>query len=237
MSTEYFSKDFADQFRQEYALYTPLEEYQHGNLLFMQVAGIPEEIEILAISVTKKLYHAPFIYRLINKLKNEDIQQVSNLCAAVKDLCDEFHVCIQNESYTSGYYNDLIATLDSCYDLASALKKDICIQVSYELKRVYTGLHEQRSGFDLKATYPYAIAEEIGYYLKNMLVYYNHFVVTWQNEKDNNKGIQLTTQVSDYLSELINVIEQVICGMEDTLDLFLTWEAQMDIMEDQALFN
>ena len=237
MSTEYFSTDFANQFRQEYALYTPVEEYQHCNLLFRQFTGRPAEIKTLAISVTRKLYHVPLIYRLISKLENEDNQQLNNLCAVVKNLANEFHAYIQHEPYTSGYYNDLIATLDSFHELAGAFKMDICGQVSNKLKDVYKGLHEQHSDFDLNSTYPYTIAEEIGFYLKNMLVYYKHFVVIWRNESENKKGIRLTTQVADHLFGLVNDIEEVINCMEGTLDLFLTWEVQMDNTEDQALFN
>ena len=237
MSTEYFNKDFADQFRQECTLYTAVEEFQNANLLFRQFAGNPTEIETLAVSVAKKIYQAPFICRLMNKIENEDIEQVSSLCTVVKNLCDEFHGYVQHESYTSDYYNDLIATLDSFFQLASAFKKEVCEQASNTLKKAYKGLHAQYSGFDFDGIYPYEIAEEIGYYLKNMLVYYNHFVVISQNETDDKKGIQLTTQVAEYLSELLNVIEQVITGMESTLDLFLIWEVHMEIRENQALFN
>ena len=236
MSTEYFRKDFANQFRQEYELYTPVEEYRQGNLLFRELSH-SNGIEALAISVTKKLYHAPLISRLIDKLRNEDIRQVGNLCAVVTNLRNEFHTYIQNEPYTSTYYKDLIATFDSFHELINTLKKDMYEQTLDSLMKTYTGIHEQHSRFDIDITYAYTRTEEIGEYLKNMLVYYNHFVISWQNEAGNKKGINFTTQVADYLSELICVIEQVISNMEDTLDLFLTWEVQVDLMEDQALFN
>jgi len=237
MSTEYFNKDFANQFREECALYTAVEEFQNANLLFRQFAGNSTEIESLAVSVTKKLYNATVIYRLLNKLQNEDLKQVCNLCKMVKNLHDEFLQYIRNEPYTCGYYTDLIRMLASFYELADAFKNDVCEQGSNTLIKAYAALHTQRSDFDFDGIYSHTMAETIGYYINNMLIYYNHFLVIWQNEKDNKKGIQLTTQVADYLSKLICSIEQVISGMEDTLDLFLTWEVQMDTMEDQALFN
>ena len=71
-----------------------------------------------------------------------------------------------------------------------------------------------------------------------MLAYYNHFIVIWQNEADNSqKGLRLTTQVAEHLSELIAVTELVIASAESTRDLLVSWDAHIQLSEVQALFN
>lgn len=238
MSTEPFSIAFARQFRQEYTLYSATEEYQHGSLLFKQVTGELAAIGPLAALVAKKLHNAQLINRIITKLENEDIPQANYLCAIINSMSNEFNAYVEHEPYTARYYNDLIAMLDSFQKIADAFEKDVCEEVAGNLKHIYTAIDEQHSTVDIDDNYANTITEQIDFYLKNMLGYYNHFITIWQNEADNNqKGPRLTTQVADHLSELIAVTELVIASMENTRELLLTWDAHMHMSEMQELFN
>ena len=58
-----------------------------------------------------------------------------------------------------------------------------------------------------------------------------------EQEHENCKGIGLTTQVADFLWELMGKIETVSDNLEDVLDMLLTWEVRMDMAEEQALYN
>ena len=238
MSAEPFSTAFARQFRQEYTLYSATEEYQHGSLLFKQVAGDSAEIGPLAALVAKKLHNAQLIYRIVAKLENEDIPQARYLCSIINSMSNEFNAYVQHEPYTARYYNDLIAMLDSFQKIADAFEKDVCEEVADKLKNIHTAITEQHSTVDIDDNYANTISEQIDFYLKNLLAYYNHFITIWQNEADNSqKGPRLTTQVADHLSELIAVTELVIAGMENTRELLFTWDAHMQMSEVQALFN
>jgi len=238
MSPEPFSAAFARQFRQEYTLYSATEEYRHGSLLFKQVAGDFAEMGPLTALVAEKLHNAPLVHRLIAKLENEDVPQARYLCAIIDSMSNEFNAYVEREPYTAGYYKDLIAMLDSFQKIADAFEKDVCEELANKLKDLYTAIHDEHLNAAIDDNYANTVIEQIDFYLKNMLAYYNHFMVIWQNEADNSqKGLRLTTQVADHLSELIAVTELVIASMENTRELLLTWDAHVQMSEVQALFN
>jgi len=237
MSPEPFSTAFARQFREEYTLYSATEEYRHGNLLFKQVTA-DTEIGPLAASVAEKLHSAPLIYRIIAKLANEDIPQALYLCAIIDSMSSEFNAYVEHEPYTARYYNDLISMLDSFQKIAGAFEKDVCEELADTLKKIHAAIHDRHSDVNIDDNYVNTEIEQIDFYLKNILAYYNHFIVIWKNEADNSqKGPRLTTQVADHLSELIAVTELVISGMENTRELLVTWDAHMQTSEALTLFN
>lgn len=238
MSSQYFTKDFAKQFSQEYILYPSTEEYQHGNMLFRQFKGSYSATASLAVAVTKKLCHTQLIHQTIIKLQNEYIPDVYRLRKLVKEARNEFRAYAQHEPCTSGYYHELIAMLDSFYQLTNEAGRNVLVQVSRNLKKIYTGVHKQQKNFELNGACMNPIVEQVEFYLKNLQAYYNHFLVIWQHETTcSSREPGLTTQVADYLSVLIAFAEKVIANMEDTLEQLLTWQAQMDIKEEQELYN
>lgn len=237
MSPDNFNKDFARPFTRECVLYSPTEEYRHGNLLFMQFGRGNGEMKPIAIAVSKKMFQSQLVSRIIRVLKNNSLPQIELLRAAADNLIDEFNSHIQQEPYASTFCNELVHILGSFQELTNSLNTDFCGQVSKKLKAINACIHNPDQHMEIDGSYMYEVINQIEFYLKDLLTYYYHFLIVRQQENENGKGIGLTTQVADYLWELIGIIETVSDNIEDVLDMLLTWEVSMEMSEEQALNN
>lgn len=238
MSTHYFSKDFAKQFRNECALYSPMPEYQHGNLLIKQFSGVDTEMVILGERLTEKFFNTKLIAQIIITLRNEEIpaaRKLFNMATALKNVCEAY---LLTEPYTARYYNDLISLFDSFSKLIQAFKMDFDKKVCGQLTTYY--IHGSAENIAAESASLIPVIELTDFYLNNMLSYYNYFIATWQyeaNNNNNNKGIAVTTHMADYLQALMMCTEETIARIENTRSLLLAWEAQMQIKEEQELYN
>lgn len=241
MSTNNFNTDFAKEFMQGCTVYSAIEEYRLGNLLFMQFAGNALEMCSIALPVVNKIFHSKLISQLEIILENENIPQIESLNATANNLLFEFRTYVQNEPYTSHYYNELIAVLGSFQELCNSLNNDVQGKVSKKIKNINKDIYAPESDVCIDSSYFSSIIDNIESYLNNILAYYNHFMIVWHQENDNNnhksKEIGLTTQVADHLWELISEIEAVSTGIENLLNMLLTWEVRMEMNEEQALNN
>ncbi|AEW00580.1 hypothetical protein A4D02_24955 [Niastella koreensis] len=237
MSLDNFNKDFTKAFTRNCILYSATEEYSYGNLLFMQFTGDAREMNSIAISVVNNMYQGKLISRIIRVLENKNLPQVNQLCSTANNLINEFNSYIQQEPYTSAHCNELIQTMRSFYELVNSLNHDLCEQVLNKLKDLSSCIYNADRHANVDSYYLYEAIEQIKFYLKNLLKYYYHFLIVKEQEHENCKGIGLTTQVADYLWELIGKIETVSDYIEDVLEMLLTWEIRMDMCEEQALYN
>lgn len=232
-----FNKDFAKAFTQDCILYSAIEEYSHGNLLFMQFTGDLRQMKPIAISIANNIYQGKLVSRLETVLANKSIPQLAFLCSMVNNLITEFNSYIQYEPHTCSYCTELIHTLESFHELVKSLNNDLCGQVSTKLKAIQAAIYNPAQPVE-DGYYLYEVIDQIEFYLKNLLTYYYHFLIVRQQENENCEGIVgFTTQVADHLSELIRIIETVSNDIENVLDLLLTREVFMDLCEEQALYN
>jgi|GEM_PF-3831487 len=237
MLPDNFNKDFTKAFTQHCILYSAIEEYRHGNLLFMQFAGNAQEMKPIAISVANNMYQGKLASRIIKELADKSIPQLGLLCSTTNILIEEFNSYINHELYTSGYCQELVHILQSFNELVNGLNTEIEGRVSNKLQDIHTSIYNVDRHDDIDVFYLYEIIEQIEFYLKNLLTYYYHFLIVKEQENVKCKGIGLTTQVADLLGELIGAIEMVSNNMEDLLNMLLTWEVCMEKYEELALYN
>lgn len=237
MSLQYFTNDFAKQFRSECGLYSAVEQYQFGKVLVTKFKGVDKEMPAIAQILTEDLLNTQLIHRILLTLKNDNLPAAGNLFNEVISLKDQCEACLAQEPYTARFYNERIKMLLSFSELVRSYSKDLREQVYSRLFTYYTDLHEAVEG-------PYAEISSLSeingltdFYLKNMLSYYNYFIDAWQFEVNNGRGIQVTTHMADHLQSLVLYIEEMIAGVEQTLSLLLHWEDQMEIREIQELYN
>jgi len=238
MSSKYFTKDYSKQFRQEHIEYPSTEEYQHGNLLFRQFKGSYSARTSLAVAVTKKLYHTQLIYKTLIRLENKYTPDIGRLLVVAKAVRNEFRGYALNEPRTSNYYRELVVMLDNFYDLANETRKGMQGRVSGKLKKIYKGIHKKTKSSAFNGACVNPIVEQTDSHLKHIHAYYKRFLVIRQRETAcGNKEAGLTTAAAEYLSILIAFIEKVIAGIEDTRDRLLKWQKQMNVKEEQELYN
>jgi hypothetical protein len=239
MSHTHYNIEFAKQYRNECGLYSPVQEFQYGNVLVKQVAGDEAEMAELGKRITEKFFNSHLIYHLLHTLKNDDFPAARRLLNKVTALRKECEAYLQQEPYTAHYYHDHIAMFQSFSELIDAFNTDFQEQVYSQLNQYYATLH---TSTECPVAESSSIAEVIGsteFYLKNILAYYNYFIVTWQSEANNNndKGVQLATYMGDHLQALIVYTEEMVACIENTRSLLLTWVEKMEIKEEQELYN
>ncbi len=104
------------------------------------------------------------------------------------------------------------------------------------LSTYHTDLHTSQEGYVAERSSLSQIIEQTEFYLKNVMAIYNYFIVAWQYELNNIKGVPLTTYMADHLHELITGAEETIACMEDIRTLHNSGSTNGD-QEDQELLN
>lgn len=237
MSLQNFSKDFAKQFRNECELYSHAEEYQYGKVILKIVKGFNWDMSLTGNKLIENMFNTHLIAQILHTLKNDNLPAARKLIKNVKALSCQFDAYLKEEPYTAQFYNDRIAMLNSFAALIGAFYNDFEVQVYGQLNNYLkdiTGTAESPVTESSSLTDLIVLAE---FYLNNILSYYNYFIVTWQFEANNGKGIQLTTYIADHLQDLIVYIEELIAGIEVCRSSLLDWEENMAIMEEQELYN
>lgn len=237
MSLQSFSKDFAKQFRNECELYTPALEYKKGNLRVRQFNGDHAEMAILGERLAEKFFNTHLICQILLSIKHKAIPASRRLFNKVLELKNESEASLHLEPYTANYYNGLIHMLDSYSKLIISFKTDFEEQVYGQLNKYCTDILRSDGSAVAESSSLTPLIELTEFYLKNILAYYNYFIVSWQNEANNNKGIALTTHLADNLQGLMLYTEDAIACIENTHSLLLVWGAQMEIKEEQELYN
>lgn len=237
MSPQYLTKDFAKQFRNECELYSPAEEYQYGKLRVKKFKGNDADVLLTGRKLTEMFFNVHLIDLILSTLRNKNLPAATKLITkttALKNKCESY---IQLEPYTAHFYNEHIAVLQSFSELTAAFYTDFQDQIYSQLSTYYIDIHEQNENPVAESSSLSEIIGLIEFYLKNILSYYNYFIVTWQHEANSNKGIQLTTYMADHLQMLIVFMEEMIAGIEEMRSLFLNWEAEIIIKDEQELYN
>ncbi|OQP63866.1 hypothetical protein A3860_23305 [Niastella vici] len=235
-----FSKDFAKQFRSESELYTATEEFPFGNLLIRQYAGDNGELSAIGEKLIDTFFNTRFIAQLLHSLKNENLPIDRQLLNKIKWFKNECETCQQREPYTARFYKDHIAMLLSFSELMNALINDFQDQVYDPLEQYYTHLTESANIAAVESSSIAPIIDMTEFYMKNILAYYNYIVTAWQFEASNSrsdKGVQLTSYIADQLQELMAYTENLIDSIDNIRSLMLCWIAQIQITEEQELYN
>jgi hypothetical protein len=238
MALPSYSKDFAKQFQHGCELYFPTDEYRHGNLLLKQYIGNSMPMAYVEMEISDKLFQCRLIDQIIEKLEKDNLpsfESLYNMTMGSKKECETY---MQHEPFTSHYYNDFIVMLNSFSELIGSFTNDITYEVLDVIKANNSGVHNSPGAESVDCAF-FDPKKVIEHYLKNILSYYNYFIVLWQQETENskNKGVALTTQVADYLEKLIVFTEAAVLDIEATYDLFVIWDTQMEIKEEQELYN
>lgn len=234
MSHHYFSKDFTKRFRDECELYTSAAEYQHGNLLVKQYTG-DDEMDIIGEKLSEKFFNNQLINQIILTLKNEAFPVTRRLFNNVMILKKQCEAQIQTEPYTARYYNKLITMLNSFSVLINNFYQDFNEHVCGQLTTYYAKGSAKNIVAESASLIP--VIELTDIYQNNISAYYNYFVAASQYEMKNDNGIALDTLMADYLKALELCTEEIIACNENTRSLMLAWEAQMQIKEEQELYN
>ncbi|HEX6427043.1 MAG TPA: hypothetical protein VF008_05125 [Niastella sp.] len=235
MSYHYFGKDFAKKFRNECELYSTNPEYQQGNLLIKQFTGDDTEMVILGERLTEKFFKTELISQITLTLRNEDIpatRKLFDMTTTFKNVCKAF---LHIEPYAAPHYHDLIAMFDSFSRLIYSFNMDFDKKVCGQLTTYY--VHGSSENIVAESSSLIPVIELTDFYLNNISAYYNYFIDTWQYEANNNKSIALPTHMADYLQALMMYTQKTIASIENTRSLLLAWEAQMQIKEEQELYN
>lgn len=237
MSSQYFSKDFASQFRNEIEVYSPAGEFQFGKICIKQFKGNDSEMPETAKKLAARFFNSGNIRQILFVLKNGNLPVAGSLYKNLTALKSQLEGYLQAEPYTAHFYNERIAMLHSFSELIDGFYKDFSEQVCGQLNKYYNDICEQAECVVADSS---SLSDIIGlteYYLKSVLSYYNYFIITWQFEANNTKGIQLTTYMADHLQSLIVHVEEMIVSLEEARSLLLGWEEKMQIHEEQELYN
>ncbi|THU39529.1 hypothetical protein FAM09_13575 [Niastella caeni] len=235
MSNHYFSKDFAKKFRSKCELYAPTQEYQYGNLLIKHFEGNKAEMAVIGERLTEKFFNTEVISQIILTLKNEGFPAAGKLFNMAITLKNIGKAYLLNEHYTACYYSDLTGMLDSFSNFLHAFKVDFGEKVCGQLATYY--VHGSSANLAPECASLIPVIELTDFYLNNLSTYYNYFTATWQYEATNGKGVQATNYMADYLQALIMCTEETKTCIENIRSLLLTWEAQMQLKEEQELYN
>ena len=232
-----FNKDFANQFRGECELYSTVNEYQFGKMVIKIVKGPDTDIPVTGETLTEIFFSCRLIAQILNFIRNENLSSAKRLTGNVKALNYQLETYLKEEPYTAHYYNDRIAMLNSFTELIDTLRKDLGMHI-------YSMWSNNLKNLSAPAEYPAVESSFLSdaiiiteFYLKNIFSYYNYFLVTWQYESSNDKGIQLTTYMADHLQALIGYIEEMMTGLEATRSLLLDLEQRMETVNEQELYN
>lgn len=240
MSPQPFNKDFARHFRNESELYTLKEEFPFGNLLIRQYASDNGEMSVTGEKLIDQFFNTRLLHKILHTLKNDNLpftRKLFNKIITFKNECETYQ---QQEPYTALFFKDHIAMFISFSRLMNAFKNDFQNKVYAPLDQYYTCLVESVNIPAADSSSLVQIIELTEFYLKNISNYYNYFITTWQFEVNNSrsrKGIQLTSYMANQLQALISYTEDLMDCTENIRSLLLTWETQMEIKEQQELYN
>jgi hypothetical protein len=237
MSFNYFGKDFAKQFKYESDLYSQTPEYHHGNLLVKQFTGNYDELNTLGDELAEIFFNSKLISLIVCTIRNEAIPTTSQLYKLITEIKGNFEYDLQLEPYTAHYYKDHIAMLDSFAQLINSFRKYLDENVNSQLFRFQLYIHTAENSYVAESSSLTEITEQMEFYLKNILSYYNYIIVACQYESSNGNGVDLTTYMADYLHDLIIKSEETIACIEDLRTLILTWVAEIGIRDDQEIYN
>lgn len=238
MALQFFSKDFAKQFQHGCELYIPTDEYQYGNLLLKQYTGNSMPMAYMGMEISDKLFQCRLIDQIIEKLERDNLPSFEGLYNRTMGSIKECETYMRHEPFTSHYYKDFIIMLNSFSELIRSFTNDIINEVLDVIKGNNQGAHRMPEIESVDCAF-FDPKKVIEHYLKNILSYYNYFIVLWQQETESikYKGIALTTQVADYLETLIVFTEAAVVDIEATYELIHIWETQMETKEEQELYN
>lgn len=216
-------------------MYSTVDEYQHSNILLKIVKGGNTDVPVTSEMLAEIFFNSRLTAQILNTIRNENISQAQRLIGNVKALNYQFATYLMEEPYTAHYYNDRIAMLNSFTELTDAFCKDFGMQVYSRLSNYLNKLTARAEFIESSLLSDVIIMTE--FYLKNILSFYNYFLVTWQFEAGNDKGIQLTTYMADHFQALMVHVEEMMTGLEETRLLLLDLEQKMEIVNEQELYN
>ena len=237
MSHQYFSKDFAKQFRCECELYSAVEQYQFGKMQVTKIKGVEAEMPEIGRILSEDLLNTQVIKQILFTLRNDNLPAARKLFKEVSLLREQCEAYLVQEPYTARFYNERIEMLLSFAELIGSFNNDFRNQVFTQLSVYYAGLLKPVEDPIAESSSLSEIMTLTDFYLKNILSYYNYFIAAWQMEANNSKGVQVSTCMADHLQALILFIEEMIIGVEETRSLLMHWEAQMETREEQELYN
>lgn len=236
MSSQYFSRAFAKQFRNGCELYFPRES-KYGNLIMEQFAANNNETDSIGKIITDKLYNTHLIYQIVIKMAKQDIPAARTLYNRIIEFHNEYVAYIEDEPYTANHYSDIISTLDSFAELIIAFRKDIVEKSSVALVQYYADAYRGKPNTEFENFSLEPVKELADYYLLNMLQYYNYLIGIWQYETNNGQCGDVTTHTAEYLQSLMELAENLLICLEDSCRLFEVWETKMNVRDQQELYN
>jgi hypothetical protein len=233
-----YNKEFAKQFRHENFEYPAIETHTvYNHVLINQYGGLTNEMAVLAPWLSEKLHNTELVRCIIDKLENKDIPHSFRLLQYTKELGNLFNDSIDAEPYTARYYDGLITSLQSFCDLVSTFGEDMHTHLSCNLKQLNEGQPEINNSWDIDSSFTNKILEVVAFYNNHIQTYHSYFSDALQHESSNGKGIQVTTKVAHYLEELIALTEKMMTNLDDTREMLVIWEMEMDCRSDEELYN
>src|SRR5688572_9272702 len=123
MQHSYFSKQFADQFKQETLIYPGFGEEQFRHLLFRQFAGKDNGIRMMGNELVEKMSDAAIIKSLMVQLGRKNIPDAFMLSSLVQGMYEVFYSYVQHEPYDAPYFQELLNILQPFYLLIGSAQE------------------------------------------------------------------------------------------------------------------
>jgi len=235
--SSYPFNNFVKQFRQKCAFYTGIAETPFENLLVRSYDKYQTDIHELGQVLTERLTDNSLIHRMLVKLTNTDTPTSDRLSAYAYDIINELATLAANEPYTAEYYNLLVDVLTAFLELISEFQLNGSQMLSDKLTEYFT---LETSADTIYSEEVRNVQGTIQDYLYQFGEFYEYFHMLLRKESDGNdnqKGVQVTSNVSCYLETLIDCTEKLLINTESTLDMLYTWETAALNREGQELFN
>jgi hypothetical protein len=237
MRAKRYTSKFANQFRQDYLVYTSAKEQQYDHVMIRQFAGNEQETEWLAKELTQTIHDVPLISRMITTMDKEAIPQAALLIEYGHELKALFTTYSKEESYTATFYSNMVSAITDLQELAETFQRDTGEHLLDKLKIPLIMYTSPERVLDIDTDTLQKIDNVIEYYLDNFDAYDNYFNALIRQEMSHTGRVAVTSQVADQLTKLVSFTDNIINIMQATREILFAWEMQLSSRETQELYN
>jgi hypothetical protein len=226
MRAKRYTSKYANQFRQDYLVYSSPKEQQYDHLMIRQFAGNEQEPVWLAQQLTQTIHDVPMIGRMIGIMEKDAIPQAAALVEYCHELKEKFAAFANEVSYTATFYINLVSAITDLADLAATFQRDTGAHLLDKLKVPLVMYTAPERVLDIDSDTIQKIDHVIEYYLDNFDAYDNYFHSLIKQE-----------QAATYLLKLVRYTDAITNYLQSTREILFAWEMQLASREVQELYN
>ena len=234
MKTNQLNRTFLDQFRRSCVCYLIRKEKKYGDIALKQVSGSSNEYQFIRNLVYNKLSRVATPARLANEIFRKDIPNVDQLLSFTTALRMILSGYCMNEPLTTCYYKPFISTLDKFMPVLRRYRSVLNNESLKKLMATDPG-KKNKNRFDEEEMK--VVFDNVSAYLSHLDRFRDHFTNLLKQESTMFTGLSVTTQVEQYLLQLVSFIENNILVATETFDGIEEWLKKLDILELQEVYN